>query len=307
MDQLAKVGKKVENPDRMTMLPRNTELQVIFVIRIGRKSYFCTLIKMTPVKEKKDTLILITNDDGVHAKGLNTLIDVVKPMGDIMVIAPTESRSGMSHAITVKHPIRVKMIREEPGLAILCSNGTPVDCVKLALNTLLDRKPDLVLSGINHGSNSSASILYSGTMAAALEGCLNGIPSIGFSILDYSPDAEFGGAIKYIREIIRKTLATGLPDGICLNVNFPQENANALNGVKICRQTRGLWIEEFDKRIDPQMKTYYWLTGEFKNLEPEAEDTDEWALKNHYVSIVPVQTDLTAYRAIDHIKKWNLS
>jgi len=265
------------------------------------------LIKPTLVEKKKEKLILITNDDGYQAKGLKTLIDVVKPMGDLMVIAPSESRSGMSHAITVKHPIRVKKIKEEQGLTMLCCNGTPVDCVKLALNKLLDRVPDLVLAGINHGSNSSASILYSGTMAAALEGCLNGIPSIGFSLLDYSPDADFSGTLKYIGDIVRKTLTSGIPEGTCLNVNFPQENKQGFKGVKICRQTRGRWIEKFDKRKDPQQKTYYWLTGEFTNLEPDAEDTDEWALKNHYVSIVPAQTDLTSYKAIDHIKKWDLS
>jgi 5'-nucleotidase len=259
------------------------------------------------VEEKKEKLILITNDDGYQAKGLKVLIEVVKPLGEVVVIAPTESRSGMSHAITVKHPIRVKKIKEEPGLTLQCCNGTPVDCIKLAINKLLYRKPDLILSGINHGSNSSASILYSGTMAAALEGCLNGIPSIGFSLLDYSPDAEFSGTIRYISEIIHKTLTAGIPAGTCLNVNFPKVNSQNFKGVKICRQTRGLWIEEFDKRTDPQQKTYYWLTGEFKNLEPDADDTDEWALKNNYVSIVPVQTDLTSYRTLDHFRQWNLS
>ncbi|MBL7110446.1 MAG: 5'/3'-nucleotidase SurE [Bacteroidales bacterium] len=262
---------------------------------------------MKPVEEKKERLILITNDDGFQAKGLKALIELVKPLGEVVVIAPTESRSGMSHAITVKDPIRVKKIIEEPNYTMQCCSGTPVDCVKLAINTLLDRKPDLILSGINHGSNSSASILYSGTMAAALEGCLNGIPSIGFSLLDYSPDAEFKGTAKYISEIIDKALNSGMPSGTCLNVNFPKENSQDIKGVMICRQTRGVWIEEFDKRTDPQEKTYYWLTGEFKNLEPSAVDTDEWALKNNYVSIVPVQTDFTSYQAIDHFKQWNLS
>ena len=259
------------------------------------------------MEEKQERLILVTNDDGVQAKGLKALIDVVKPFGKVMVIAPTEGRSGMSHAITVKHPIRVKKIKEEPNYTVLCCNGTPVDCVKLAINSLLDRKPDLILSGINHGSNSSSSILYSGTMAAALEGCLHGIPSIGFSLLDYSPDAEFKGTVKYINEIIKNTLDSGIPPGTCLNVNFPKENSQDFKGVKICRQTRGVWIEEFDKRTDPQKKTYYWLTGEFTDLEPEAKDTDEWALKNNYVSIVPVQTDFTSYQAFDHLRKWNLS
>jgi len=262
---------------------------------------------MTPVEEKNERLILVTNDDGIQAKGLKALIEVVKPFGEVVVIAPAESRSGMSHAITVKHPIRVKTIKEEPNLTLFCCNGTPVDCVKLAINTLLDRKPDLIVSGINHGSNSSASILYSGTMAAALEGCLNGIPSIGFSLLDYSPDAEFKGTVKYISDIIKKAFTSGIPAGTCLNVNFPKENSQDIKGVKICRQTKGVWIEEFDKRTDPQKKTYYWLTGEFTNLEPDAKDTDEWALQNNYVSIVPVQTDLTSYQAIDHFRKWNLS
>ena len=263
------------------------------------------MIKITPVKEKTVPLILITNDDGVQAKGLKTLVDIVKPLGEVMVVAPTESRSGMSHAITVKHPIRVKKLKEEPNFTMLCCNGTPVDCVKLALNTLLDRKPDLILSGINHGSNSSASILYSGTMAAALEGCLNGIPSIGFSLLDYSPDAEFKGTVRYISEIINKALASGIPTGTCLNVNFPVIPIEEIKGVKICKQTRGVWKEEFDKRQDPRNRNYYWLTGQFINFESDDEDTDEWALRNKYISIVPVKVDFTSYEAIDRLKKWD--
>ena len=253
-------------------------------------------------KEKK--LILVTNDDSIHAKGLKTLVDIVRQMGDIFVIAPEQSQSGMSHAITVKTPLRIKRIKLEENVIINSCNGTPVDCIKLALNKLLHRPPDLILSGINHGSNASASIFYSGTMAAALEGCINGIPSIGFSLLDFSPEAEFNGIVKYAEQIINHTLNFGIPQGTCLNVNFPANHSGQIRGVKICRQTKGRWIEEFDQRIDPQNREYYWLTGDFINLEPDASDTDEWALKNNYISVVPVHVDLTSYGAFNHLKKW---
>ncbi|KPK82745.1 MAG: stationary phase survival protein SurE [Bacteroides sp. SM23_62_1] len=249
-------------------------------------------------------MILVTNDDGIQAKGLKTLIDIVRPLGEIFVIAPEESQSGMSHAITVKTPIRVKKIKQDGNVLINSCNGTPVDCIKLALNKFLNRHPDLILSGINHGSNASASILYSGTMAAAIEGCVNGIPSIGFSLLDYSPEAEFNGVVKYAEQIILRTLEYGMPQGTCLNVNFPANHSGEIRGVRICRQTKGMWIEEFDQRIDPQNREYYWLTGDFINLEPDAVDTDEWALQNNYISVVPVHVDLTSYGAMDHLKKW---
>lgn len=255
---------------------------------------------------KKERLFLLTNDDGIHARGLEALIEVVRPLGKVFVLAPEEGQSGMAHAITVKYPIRIRKVRQEEGLVICGSNGTPVDCVKLALNKLLDRAPDMILSGINHGSNSSASILYSGTMAAALEGCINGIPSIGFSLLDYSPEANFTSIVKYVRLIVEKSLEKGIPGETCLNVNLPVNTYHKIRGIRICRQNRGLWKEEFDHRTDPQNRDYYWLTGEFHNLEPDAPDTDEWALKNNYVSVVPVHVDLTSYKAIEKLRDWDI-
>jgi 5'-nucleotidase len=255
---------------------------------------------------KEERLFLVTNDDGIHASGLEALIGIVRPYGRVFVLAPEEGQSGMSHAITVKYPIRIKKVHEEDGLAIYSSNGTPVDCVKLALNKLLDRKPDMILSGINHGSNASSSVIYSGTMAAALEGCINGIPSIGFSLLDYSPDANFSSILKYAELILAEALEKGIPGESCLNVNFPVNTCHKIKGIRICRQNRGIWKEEFDQRRDPQNRDYYWLTGEFHNLEPDAEDTDEWALNNNYVSVVPVHIDLTSYRAIDRLREWDI-
>jgi 5'-nucleotidase len=255
---------------------------------------------------KEDRLFLVTNDDGIRARGLDALIEVVRPYGKVFVIAPEEGQSGMSHAITVKFPIRIRKVHEEKGLIKYSSNGTPVDCVKLALNKLLDRKPDMILSGINHGSNSSASVLYSGTMAAAIEGCINGIPSIGFSLLDYSPDANFASIIKYVERIVRQSLEKGIPGETCLNVNIPVNTYQKIKGIRVCRQNKGMWKEEFDHRTDPQNRDYFWLTGEFRNLEPEAPDTDEWALRNNYVSIVPVHVDLTAYRAIGELRAWEI-
>ena len=258
------------------------------------------------MSKKTDRLFLITNDDGVNARGLQTLIEIARPYGKLFVVAPDEGQSGMSHAITVKYPIRIKKIREEEDLVIYSSNGTPVDCVKLAISKLLDRKPDMILSGVNHGSNSSTSVVYSGTMAAAIEGCINEIPAIGFSLLDYSPDANFSSIEKYARIVLEKALDKGLPKDICLNVNFPVNTYQKIRGIRVCRQNKGVWREEFDQRKDPQNRDYFWLTGEFHNLEPQALDTDEWALENNYVSIVPTHIDLTAYKALDEIRDWNI-
>jgi 5'-nucleotidase len=253
---------------------------------------------------KKEKLFLITNDDGIHARGLKALIELVRPYGKVMVIAPEDGQSGMSHAITVKYPIRLKKLDEQKNLVVYSSNGTPVDCVKLALSKLLDRKPDLIIAGINHGSNSSSSIIYSGTMAAAIEGCVNGIPSIGFSLLDYSPEANFSSIIKYAKLILENALEKGIPQDTCLNVNFPVNTYQKIKGIKICRQNKGVWKEEFDQRQDPMHRDYFWLTGEFMNLEPKAQDTDEWALHHNYVSIVPVHVDLTAYGAMEQLRDW---
>ena len=251
-------------------------------------------------------LILVTNDDGLEAKGLKELIEVVKPMGRIVVVAPSEAQSGMSHAITVKNPLRMKKMHEEPDLLMVKCNGTPVDCVKLACNQLLKEKPALLVSGINHGSNSSTSVFYSGTLGATLEGCINEIPSIGFSLLSIESNADFTAAKTIVRKFIIKVMENGLPASVCLNVNIPKGGADEIRGIRICRQNRGYWREEFEKRVDPAGRHYFWLTGYYHNSEPEAEDTDEWALRNNYVAVVPLQTDLTAYAMMEKMKQWNL-
>lgn len=249
-------------------------------------------------------LILVTNDDGINAGGMEALIRVARKFGDVVAISSREPMSGMSHAITIKVPLRVKIVSEEPGLIRYITNGTPVDGVKLVFNSLCERKPDLLLSGINHGSNSSSSILYSGTMAAAMEGAVNHIPSIGFSLLDYDPDADFTASSGVAEEVISHVLENGLPDGICLNVNIPVLPAGEIKGIRICNQANGYWKEEFELRSDPFGSEYYWLTGFFHNREPEngGSGTDEWALKNGYVSVVPINTDLTAYDVLERMK-----
>ncbi|HBX51441.1 MAG: 5'/3'-nucleotidase SurE [Bacteroidetes bacterium RIFOXYA12_FULL_35_11] len=254
----------------------------------------------------QEKLILVSNDDGYDALGIEALIDVAKEFGRIVAVAPVEGRSGMSHAISIKNPLRLNKLWEKENVSMYSCSGTPVDSVKLALDQVLDRKPDLLVSGINHGSNASISIIYSGTMGAALEGCINGIPSIGFSVLDHSRNADFTLAKKYARVIIEKVLQNGLPENVGLNVNFPVIPENEFKGIKICMQTTGVWKEEFDKRKDPSKQDYYWLTGFFKNHEPENETTDEWALTHNYASVVPVKVDFTSYPAIEILKSWNL-
>ncbi|OFX26278.1 MAG: 5'/3'-nucleotidase SurE [Bacteroidetes bacterium GWA2_31_9] len=254
------------------------------------------------MKTNNKPLILVTNDDGFDAKGIESLIEVSREFGEIVVIAPDVSRSGMSHAITIKEPLRITNISENDNLTIYSTNGTPVDCVKLAINQILPKLPDLILSGINHGSNASISVIYSGTMGAVMEGCIYGIPSIGFSILDYSKNADFTASKIYARHIIRNVLKNGINKGTCLNVNIPKGLPHELKGIKVCRQTKGMWKEEFDKRTDPHKCDYFWLTGYFENLEPENDDTDEWALANKYVSIVPTIIDFTDYVAVKSLK-----
>ena len=257
----------------------------------------------------RSPLILVTNDDGMNAGGMEALISLARQFGDVVAISSREAMSGMSHAITIKVPLRVKLIYKEPGLTRYVTNGTPVDGVKLVFNSLSERKPDLLLSGINHGSNSSSSVLYSGTMAAAMEGAVNHIPSIGFSLLDYDPKADFTASLPYAEEVITHVLEKGLPDGICLNVNIPALPFEKLKGIRICNQANGYWKEEFEKRTDPTGSEYYWLTGFFHNREPEngGAGTDEWALKNGYVSVVPISTDLTAYGVMEQMKSLELA
>ena len=245
--------------------------------------------------------ILVTNDDGIHAKGLGELIEVVRLFGDVVVIAPEVAMSGMSNAITSDKPLRAVKLSEEPGITVYKCNGTPVDCVKLGFNHLLDRTPDYVVSGINHGANSSISVIYSGTMGAAIEGCLHGVPSVGFSLLDFHPDADFGKAKIFSAKVFQAMLDNEMPRFTCLNVNIP---TGIPKGIKICRQARGKWMEEYDKRTDPHEREYFWLTGSFMDFEEEARDTDLHALGKNYVSIVPVKVDMTAYDALDEMKSW---
>jgi 5'-nucleotidase len=255
------------------------------------------------ILEKGDKLILLTNDDGLYAAGLKTLLEVMEEFGKVVMISTMESMSGMSQALTVKTPLRVKLLEENEKHRIYTCNGTPTDSIKLAVNQLLERMPDFVAAGINHGSNASVSVLYSGTMAAAIEGCLYGITSVGFSLNSFLPTADFTICKEYIRIVMNKLALEPLPAGICLNVNIPATDKDKIRGIKICRQSKGNWKEEFEKRKDPMGKTYYWLTGLFQNHEPDSVDTDEWALANNYVSLVPVTVDMTAHGYIDKLKE----
>ena len=250
----------------------------------------------------KKPLILIVNDDGINAPGIRKLISIMNDFGEVVVVAPDGPQSGKGHAITIESTIRCDkvIIDDGPQTEYYCS-GTPVDCVKLAVNKLITRKPDLCVSGINHGSNSSINVIYSGTMSAAVEGALEGIPSIGFSLLDYSHEADFSEGEKYIREITQSVLDNNLPEGVCLNVNIPKSvDDKKIKGIKVCRQAKANWVEEFDEREDPKGRKYYWLTGKFVNYD-KGDDTDERALENHYISVVPVQFDVTAYHAISKL------
>jgi len=251
-------------------------------------------------------LILISNDDGYKSPGIKHLINIAQGFGEVVVVAPIRGQSGMSHAVSLNEPIRLKKRSSEPGLDIYSCSGTPADCVKIALNQVLDRKPDLVLAGINHGSNSSVSLFYSGTVAIAIEACMNRIPAIALSVDDHSVDADFSTAIHYAKPLIREALDRGLPRFTCLNVNFPKIALADCQGIKICRQTPGVWKEEFEHRVDPQNNEYYWLTGYFSNEQPEEEDTDEWALQHNYAAIVPIKVDVTDRDAMEELRKWEL-
>ncbi len=253
----------------------------------------------------KRPLILVTNDDGINAPGIRTLISVVKNIGDVIIVAPDSPQSGMGHAITINSTLHSSRITPKNSEIIEYScSGTPADCVKLAINELMPRKPDLCVSGINHGSNSSINVIYSGTMSAAIEAGIEGVPAIGFSLLDYSWNADFSQSKDFIRKITLNALNNGIPKGVVLNVNIPAVKKSDIKGVKICRQAKAYWVEEFDKRKNPLGQEYYWLTGKFVNKD-QGEDTDEWALKNNYISIVPVEFDLTAHHAIQGLNEWD--
>ncbi len=250
--------------------------------------------------------ILITNDDGINAPGLRYLIRVMRELGDTVVIAPDKPQSGMAHAVTIQTPLRIHEIANEPGYMEFSCSGTPVDCVKLGQKVIMKCNPDLIVSGINHGSNSSINVLYSGTMAAVIEGAMEDIPAIGFSLDDYSYQADFGHCGTYIASVASNVLVHGLPPGTCLNVNFPRRNRSEIKGVMVVRQAKAIWDENFEERKDPRKSNYYWLRGEFVDKDP-GKDTDQWAIKNNYVSIVPVQIDLTAHHAIAAIRKWDFT
>ncbi|GHT87956.1 5'-nucleotidase SurE [Bacteroidia bacterium] len=249
--------------------------------------------------ENRKPLILITNDDGVQAKGINELMEGVRSLGEIVVIAPDGARSGMSSAISSLNPVRLHLLKKEEDLTIYSCSGTPVDCIKLGINEILERKPDLVLSGINHGSNSAICVIYSGTIGATLEGCILGIPSLGISLTDHSPDADFTQAVKYAKSVARKILENGLPKGTCLNLNVP--DSPDVKGLKVCTQTMGYWEKEFQKVKDPTGRTVYWLTGQFANEDPDNEHNDEWALSHGYAALVPLQIDMTAHHLINDL------
>jgi len=254
-------------------------------------------------------IILVTNDDGIISPGIRALVEVMVKFGDVTMVAPDSPQSGMGHAITIHEPLRLQKVDVFNDLNVpsyQCS-GTPVDCVKIAIDKILHTKPDICVSGINHGSNASINVIYSGTMSAAMEAALSGIPAIGFSLLDFSFDADFTAAQVYAERIVRNMLNSGISNDALLNVNFPKLPLNEIKGLKICRQANARWVEEFDERRDPNGKNYYWLTGKFVNKD-QGEDTDVWALENGYVSIVPVQFDLTHHHAISYINQnWNIN
>lgn len=260
---------------------------------------------MVEIKNEKP-VILITNDDGITAPGIRNLVEAVKDLGQIVIVAPDKPQSGMGHAITIGYPLRLTKANIFEGIEAWQCSGTPVDCVKLAVDKVLHRKPDLCLSGINHGPNQSINVIYSGTMSAAIEAAIEGIPSMGFSLLDYSLEADFTAARLYVRKIVELVLKDSIHRHLSLNVNIPAVPADLIQGMRICRQAYAKYEEDFNERLDPHGKKYYWLTGEFVNFD-EGTDTDVWALENNYVSIVPVQFDMTNYTIKQQLEKtWQL-
>ena len=260
------------------------------------------------MQEKEQPVILITNDDGIAAPGIRNLVEAVLGLGKVVVVAPDKPQSGMGHAITIGVPLRLYRIADMfEGVETWESSGTPVDCVKLSVAKVLHRKPDICLSGINHGANHSINVIYSGTMSAAMEASIESIPSIGFSLIDYRFEADFTAAKHYVRKIVSSVLQTEMDDHLLLNVNIPALPLEEIKGVKLCKQAYAKYQEDFDERHDPHGKKYYWLTGEFVNFD-KGEDTDVWALQNNYISVVPVQFDLTNYQLKKKLEKsWDIS
>jgi 5'-nucleotidase len=261
-------------------------------------------IKKAVQKETRhEFTILITNDDGVTAPGIRHLVEAVKDLGRVVVVAPDKPQSGMGHAITIGFPLRMSKVKIMDGVEAWSCSGTPVDCVKIAVDKILHRKPDLCLSGINHGANHSINVIYSGTMSAAIEASIESIPSVGFSLLDYSVEADFTGAKKYARIIVEQLKKLKkLDKHLCLNVNIPAVQEPLIMGIKIARQAYAKYEEDFSERADPHGRNYYWLTGAFVNFD-KGKDTDVWALENNFVSVVPVQFDLTNYTLKSKLEK----
>ena len=251
--------------------------------------------------ENKRPLILISNDDGYQAKGIRCLIEMVRPLADVLVCAPDSARSGFACAFSATEPLTLTKRYEEPGVQVWSCSGTPVDCVKLALAELCgQRRPQMVIGGINHGDNASVNTHYSGTMGVTMEGCMKYIPSVAFSLCDHRADADFAPMEPYVKAITQRVLAQGLPKGVCLNVNFPV--AREFKGVRICRMALGTWGNEVQKCRHPRGHDYWWMVGSYTNDEPEAADTDNWALRHGYVAITPTCLDVTAYEAMEGLK-----
>ncbi|WP_432207205.1 5'/3'-nucleotidase SurE [Hymenobacter defluvii] len=265
---------------------------------------------IVPDASARKPLILISNDDGITAPGIAVLVRVMRRLGEVVVVAPDSPQSGMGHAITIGHPLRLDPSRvfADEGIEAYECSGTPADCVKLAKHMVLkDRNPDLVVSGINHGSNSSVNVLYSGTMSAAIEAAIEGLPAIGFSLCDYGHEADFSHVEEWVEHLTRQALGHGIPVGTALNINIPKKQEQPILGTRLCRQARAKWQEEFDLRHDPHRRPYYWLIGNFVN-EDQGEDTDEWALANNYISVVPCQFDLTAHYGLSQLNEsWDLT
>lgn len=253
----------------------------------------------------KEKLILVTNDDSVNAKGIHALVEAASKFGKVVVVAPDKPQSGMGHAITINHPLRLNKIDLFGEIESYSCSGTPVDCVKLAIYEVLHHKPDLILSGINHGENSSTNVLYSGTMSAAIEGAMEGISSIGFSLANYDANADFSATKHFASILIEKALKMEFPKGVCLNVNVPNLKQAEIKGIKVCKQAHAFWADRFDKRKDQFGRTYFWLTGEFSDIDKRP-DTDLHVLASGYISVVPTLFDLTAYDQITHFENWNL-
>lgn len=253
------------------------------------------------MKEEKRPLILISNDDGYDVKGINVLVDIAREYGDVVVVAPDGARSGAALSVTFQRVLTVKCVKDEPGLRVYACNGSPCDCVKIGLSEFCDRKPDLVMGGINHGDNSAVNVHYSGTMGVVIEGCLKGIPSIGFSHCSHNMDTDFTPMIPYMRRVIEHVLKRGLPNGVCLNVNAP--DVPEYRGMKVCRMGQGVWTKELEARISPRGYRYYWLVGEFKSADNPDDNSDWNGLHEGYVTVTPTKIDITAYEVMEELKK----